>query len=66
MTRLCDYVLAEQNAAPFLHVVEFDGEAVGGGANFFFAQQQRRGIALRAPPFEDRLGSAQAPPASLR
>ena len=47
-------VLAVEQAVLALDVVELDGEAVGGGAEFVLGQQQRRGAALLAPPAEDR------------
>ena len=32
------------------------GKTVGGSAQLVFTEQQRRGIALRSPPFKGRLG----------
>ena len=41
------------------NIVKLDGETIGGGLQFVLGQQQRRGIALLAPPAEHRLGGAQ-------
>src|SRR5258708_605916 len=54
-----DYILAMEYAAALLHVVEFDGEAVGGGLDFRLAHQQRGWIAEVAPPVEDWFGAAE-------
>ena len=42
-----------------LHVAELNWEAVGRVADFFFAHQQRRGIAELAPPAQDGLAVGQ-------
>ena len=41
------------------NIVEFDGETIGGSFQFVFGEQQRRRIALLAPPAEYGLDGAQ-------
>ena len=54
-----DDVAAEQQLVVALDVVELDGEAIGGGGDFVFGEQQRRGAALLAPPAEDVFAGAK-------
>src|ERR1044071_6796800 len=42
-----------------LDIVKLDGEGIGGGEEFVFAEQQRRRAALRAPPLENGLTGRQ-------
>jgi len=42
-----------------LHVVELDGEAIGGTGELVFGEEQRRGAALFAPPAERLRGRGQ-------
>jgi hypothetical protein len=51
-----DEVLAMEEAAALLHVVEFDGEAVGGAGDFIAGHQEGRGVAEIAPPGDDLFG----------
>ena len=52
-------VRAVQQAMLRLDIVEFDREAVDGGTEFGFGEQERRGIALVAPPAKDGLGGGK-------
>src|SRR4029077_4442858 len=50
---ICEKILAEKHPVVALHVEQFDRKHVGGTAQLFKGEDQRRGIALADPPFGD-------------